>query len=377
MKKYLIVTPMFPMPNSFRGPFLTDQAHAIQKSGRYDVVVFKSAPLNQKADPYTYDGIPVIQFHDFIPFSGALSNVLWPLGAVNFTVELEKSGIRLEDVAVCHTHGVSLIPLLNYLKRRNPDIVTAAQFHYSEHQWGRLGQFGWLRNYLCQNSAKLTALTDVSISVSAYSFATLNIRGRHHYTLYNGVDLNKFYSVPGLRDAKTFHIGCVGNFIPLKDQMTLLRAAEKLLQNGMVDLKVSFVGSGPTLNECKKYAENTALSGHVHFRSEVDHSELNSFYNSLDLFILPSYCEAFGCVYLEASACGVPFMGCLGQGIEEFISEPDKDKWLIQPRSWEDLAIKIADFRKNSWKQELNYPIDIQWHVGRYLDYLEETFEMK
>ena len=153
MKKYLIVTPMFPMHNSFRGPFLTDQAHAIKKSGRYDVVVFKSAPLNQKADPYTYDGIPVIQFHDLIPFSGALSNVLWPLGAVNFTVELEKAGIRLEDIAVCHTHGVSLIPLLRHLKRRQPKIITAMQFHYAEKEplKGRLGKCSALWKYLLKN----------------------------------------------------------------------------------------------------------------------------------------------------------------------------------------------------------------------------------
>ena len=258
MKKYIILTPLFPTAESFRGPFIYDQARAIQKTGRYEVIVFKSVPFSKKAADYEYDGLRVIQFHDLVLSSAAFADKLWPVSAVNLLAELKKANIDLKDIAVCHTHSASLIPLASFLQRQNPKIIAATQHHFAEPQWGRLGRFVWLRNYLCQNAAHLTARSDVSIAVSEHARSALNAhglgRGKHNYTLYNGVDLNKFYPVPELRDHNTFHIGCVGNFIPLKDQMTLLRAAEKLLQNGMNDLKVSFIGSGPTLNECKKYA---------------------------------------------------------------------------------------------------------------------------
>ncbi len=37
---YLIVTPFFPTKDSFRGPFIYDQAKAIKDFGDYEVVFF-------------------------------------------------------------------------------------------------------------------------------------------------------------------------------------------------------------------------------------------------------------------------------------------------------------------------------------------------
>ena len=36
------------------------------------------------------------------------------------------------------------------------------------------------------------------------------------------------------------------------------------------------------------------------------------------MFILPSYYEAIGCVYLEAMACGLPAVGCDENGADPF-----------------------------------------------------------
>ena len=46
------------------------------------------------------------------------------------------------------------------------------------------------------------------------------------------------------------------------------------------------------------------------------HENLPSFYQSLDLFVLPSYYEAFGCVYAEAYSCGVPFIAVKNQKLQ-------------------------------------------------------------
>ena len=50
---------------------------------------------------------------------------------------------------------------------------------------------------------------------------------------------------------------------------------------------------------------------------------MNNFYNSIDLFVLPSYYEALGCVYLESWATHTPFVGVEGQGISELIIDED------------------------------------------------------
>jgi glycosyltransferase involved in cell wall biosynthesis len=56
-----------------------------------------------------------------------------------------------------------------------------------------------------------------------------------------------------------------------------------------------------------------------------------------DLFILPSWQEAFGVVYLEAMACGIPAIGCKGQGAEDII-RPGVDGLLVEPQSVHSVA---------------------------------------
>ena len=82
--------------------------------------------------------------------------------------------------------------------------------------------------------------------------------------------------------------------------MTLLKAIYLIVTNGFQKIKVIFIGTGPTLDDCVNYVKRKQMETYVEFRNEVKHEELPKFYNSLDLFVLPSYYEAFGCVYAEA-----------------------------------------------------------------------------
>ena len=61
-------------------------------------------------------------------------------------------------------------------------------------------------------------------------------------------------------------------------------------------LNLRFIGSGPTIKSCKKYVKQHNLSKFISFEKELVHEKLNDFYNSIDLFVLPSYYEALGCV---------------------------------------------------------------------------------
>lgn len=38
---YLVITELFPTSDSFRGPYVYDQVRAIEKDGRYEVVVLR------------------------------------------------------------------------------------------------------------------------------------------------------------------------------------------------------------------------------------------------------------------------------------------------------------------------------------------------
>ena len=79
----------------------------------------------------------------------------------------------------------------------------------------------------------------------------------------------------------------------------MIKSVHRLINEGK-NVKLRFIGSGYTLKQCKDYVFRNNLSKSVTFDKELPHNELNTFYNNLDLFVLPSYYEALGCVYLES-----------------------------------------------------------------------------
>ena len=61
-----------------------------------------------------------------------------------------------------------------------------------------------------------------------------------------------------------------------------------------------------------------------------------------NLFVLPAYEEAFGIVYIEAMAMGLPVIGCRAGGVVDIIQEGTG--FLCEPRNFQKLkeAMKIA-----------------------------------
>lgn len=376
---YIVITPFFPEPDSFRGPYVYDQVKAIMASGRYDkVIVYKPKPFYTKATDYIYEGIEVHRFDTYELPSAVLPGVLDSLSVKSFLSSLKKQSISIKDIAVVHSHVTGNGIYANALKKLNPDIKTILQHHGFDVLSitnGRFAGYGWHKKYTELYGARICNKIDLHVCVSEKTLSYLkqygNIRLKDSYILYNGIDETKFYPVSGLKHEEIFKIGCVGNFWEIKDQMTLIKAAELLIEKGYKDICVSLVGSGYTMPGCRDYVESHNLQDHVAFEKEVSHKELNLYYNSLNIFVLPSYYEAFGCVYTEAYACGVPFIAVNGQGISELIPEKESGKWLIDRGDFVSLANKIEKFRKDRYEQVLNTPIEINALTGKFLDYID------
>ena len=130
-------------------------------------------------------------------------------------------------------------------------------------------------------------------------------------------------------------------------------------------IKLRLIGSGSTLQYCKKYVFENKLSKYILFESEIAHEELNDFYNEIDLFVLPSYYEALGCVYMESWATETPYIAIHGQGISEII--PDKEKMLSIQNNVKDLLNKIEYFVNNKFKLELSSNLDIKNTIHNFL----------
>ena len=128
----------------------------------------------------------------------------------------------------------------------------------------------------------------------------------------NGVDVRQFSPNPRMRSqvrAKlaagphTMVVGTVGRLDPVKDHITLLRAADIALRKG-VDLKLVIVGEGPQRAALENQLSRTPhLARRTVFTGES--KNVADWLNSFDLFVLPSVSEGMSNTLLEAMAVGI------------------------------------------------------------------------
>lgn len=379
---------------------MLDQVKAIGRNSDYEVIVFRPCRLFEHQKSYEIDGVRVHHVPSWFMPSYFFNGFGGSINGRNLIKKLRILNISINEIAVCHCHTAAFACFATALKRQNQGIKTVLQYHDPDPYQIRLGRLaGWRPNitYRAKNFIKQFKYIDLHLCISKKTKYNLEHfpnphpeeyyesylktlkrashietpHGMNTYVLYNGVDTSVFHALQIQKDKKVFKIGCVANFNTWKGHITLIRTIESIIKEmSGVRLLVSFVGSGETKAYCKNYIDSHGLSEFFSFESEVSHNQLAEYYNTLDLFVLPSYFEGFGCVFTEAAACGVSFMGCYHQGYSEYIPESDKEKWLIVPHDYQQLARLIKRQMTQPIKQRLAYPYDINVLIKSYLDYL-------
>ena len=210
-----------------------------------------------------------------------------------------------------------------------------------------------------QNAA---AVCGVSRKVLDRISEKVDLADRGH-VVYNGVDTERFFPVPHESDG-VVHLISVGNLIPLKGHDLTIRALRALLDKGYsADLKI--VGGGVLENELKTLASDLGIADAVEFTGYVPYGDVCKLMQSSDVFVLPSWFEALGCVYLEAMACGLPVIGCYGNGIDEIMCEEKANQREKVTIPLDRLKGKIPG--GYDVKQQQDYIVKAVDHYHRYL----------
>jgi glycosyltransferase involved in cell wall biosynthesis len=87
------------------------------------------------------------------------------------------------------------------------------------------------------------------------------------------------------------------------------------------DVHYLVVGSGTDLDRHKQLAKNCGVADRVHFLGSVDEAILKACYQACDVFVLPSSCEGFGFVFLEAMQYGKPVVAADSGGAPEVVKD--------------------------------------------------------
>ena len=379
MNNYIVITPFFPSSKSFRGSYLLDQVKAIQSNSNYKLLVIILSSFYEKSyGNYKIEGVNcktfrVIDFPSFI-FPSFFNEI----NLNRFNKFLENNKIKITSNSIVHGH--INYPSLNFLDffTRKFFCKTILQHHgldiLQEDTGINIPIIKQIQNKLILKrfnrlSERITTHIAVS-SVVKSNLIKINPRIENKiYICVNGVDTTKFYINPSKKmNNKKFIIGCVANFWELKDQMTLLKAVNILNVKGINNLHLKFVGSGKTLKKCAEFAKMNNID--CEFINELKHTELLTFYNQLDLFVLPSKYEALGCVYLEALACGVPFIGVKNQGIEDVVKNDLKKYQLVEAGSYVDLSKLIYYFYSNEFSVQFDKKYKIENTIKKMLNHI-------
>ena len=134
----------------------------------------------------------------------------------------------------------------------------------------------------------------------------------------NGVDLALFHPAdPAMpRPSKRIRCLAVARLVERKGLGDLIRALA-LLERGRFELEI--VGGGADQRVLLDLAVQLGVAEEVRFLGPLPRAEVAERYRAADLFTLPSSAEAFGNVFAEALASGLPIVGSDTGGIPDLV----------------------------------------------------------
>lgn len=177
-----------------------------------------------------------------------------------------------------------------------------------------------------------------------------------------GVNTSKFISIDkneALKnsnlDDKHSYIGYVSRLDKDKGYDVFLKAIRYLIDNDKItNEKFLVVGAGAEQEKFNDLVKELDLKDYLEIRNMVSPTELVSIYNSLDIFVFPTYrkSESLGLVGLEAMACETLVIASNNYGPTDYIKDK-KNGMFFEPMNHIDLADKIIKM-KNLNNEERN-----------------------
>lgn len=170
---------------------------------------------------------------------------------------------------------------------------------------------------------------------------------------YLCAQIEEFQPAVTLRHDYSSHpprIICVGGNLERKGIHAFLQAA-KIVNLQLPETEYWIVGQDPNIPMLEKECAGLGLTDRIHFLGLKSRAELIDLYAQANIFVMPSLIEAFGIVFLEAMAAGLPVIGTSVGGIPEIIQDQVNGR-LVPPRNPTILAETILGLLRSSQLQE-------------------------
>ncbi|MBI3999974.1 MAG: GT4 family glycosyltransferase PelF [Candidatus Omnitrophica bacterium] len=179
------------------------------------------------------------------------------------------------------------------------------------------------------------------------------VGSRRIHLIYNGVDLDKYFPSPQLRDETRselgikedeFVVGMIANMRhEVKGHRYLIKAFA-LVSKEIPNVKLMLIGDGPLEAKLEGYAFHLGVSDRILFLGS--RRDITPLVNAMDLVCAPSLSEGFSNTILEAMAIGKPIIATNVGGNPEVIFHGETG-FLVRPRDGKAIAQKILFLIQN------------------------------
>lgn len=226
---------------------------------------------------------------------------------------------RALDVVQTHGHKPNVIGFFLHLLFGRPWIGFA--HGYIEGNW-KVRLYNWIDLAVVRRADRIVtvsgSMTDLLV---AHGVRRDKIR-----LVYNAVESERPSATTSAADVRARHgirpgdlaVGVIGRLNSEKGQLTFLKAFQTTLA-ACPTAKALLIGDGPDQAMLERYCADHGLSDHVVFTGHQ--RDVASFYQMLDLLVLPSRSEGLPNTVLEAMSFGIPVLATCVGGVPEIIGD--------------------------------------------------------
>lgn len=347
--KICIVPTMFPKyKGDYYGSFVFDEAKMLVKKGFEVHVVTQHNPKI----PYReiMDGIHVHRFKWLEPkefkalvhFKSVKDNFRLVTYIISLFFNLMWI-VRKYDIDIIHAHSTiptGFIGVIVAKIMKKPVFITAHGMDINNFENNSF--FKQLITFSLNNCNKAIAVSnDLAGKMRLLGIdkdKIIVLRNAVNTDIFKPTELKKVRKNYAIKD--NILILFVGYLDTFKGIFELIDAFYEV-NKGNKNTTLMIIGEGPKKNELKKRVLKIGLEKSVIFTGKIPSIDIYEYYQSADIFVLPSHTEGLPLVIIEAMACGIPVIASSVGGISEVV-EDNINGFLVPPHNTSLLAYKLS-----------------------------------
>lgn len=243
-----------------------------------------------------------------------------------------KKAIKAFNPDILHSFYATSYGLIGALCNVQPYVISI---------WGsdvfEFPRKSFLHRYILKfslNKAKRLCATGEGLKKESQKYTSKEIN-----TIPFGIDTD--YFKPSIEEKKQeITIGTVKYFKEIYGIETLIQSVAQLKnEHFLTDFKLLLIGDGSEKEKYIALANSLGIIKHIEFPGFIMNNQLASYYNQMDIVVIPSLRESFGISVLEGMSCAKPVIASNISGFNEVGSK--ETITYFEAGNSDDLALKI------------------------------------